>query len=133
MTNAPHTGGCACGAVRFEATGPVKFSMICQCRQCQHLTGAGHAVHCATPREGFSATGKIASWTRHAASGHDVTNHFCPGCGSPVFAYPTRADTLVMMFAGALDDPSRISPSKIIYSDEAQPWDLIATSDSHSA
>ena len=125
MSPAPITGGCACGAIRFAAAGPIKFSMICQCRQCQQLTGTGHAVHSGIPRDGFSVTGETASWSRPAASGHMVTNHFCPTCGSPLFGLPTRAETLVMLFAGALDDPGQIAPRKIIHSDEAQPWDLV--------
>ena len=36
-------GGCLCGAVRYEANAEPAFAVHCYCRQCQRITGAGHA------------------------------------------------------------------------------------------
>ena len=36
-------GGCLCGAVRYGAKAKPIFAIHCYCRQCQHITGAGHA------------------------------------------------------------------------------------------
>src|SRR5690606_25346164 len=38
----PYTGGCACGAIRYEVSGEPIVMVDCQCRQCQRSSGGGH-------------------------------------------------------------------------------------------
>ncbi len=117
------TGGCACGAVRFTATGAPKFAFICQCRSCQHLSGSGNAVQFCHDAAGFSSTGPVAEWARQTDSGSTVTKMFCATCASPLWGTTTRAPDIMMGLAGALDDPAAITPDRIFFADEAQPWD----------
>ncbi len=35
------TGGCGCGAVRFEISEPLIAAAYCHCTRCQHRTGTG--------------------------------------------------------------------------------------------
>lgn len=43
--NKPYTGGCACGAIRYEiSTDPVMMN-DCQCRDCQRDSGTGHGSY----------------------------------------------------------------------------------------
>ena len=37
----PLTGGCGCGAVRFEITAPLVSAVYCHCTRCQRRSGAG--------------------------------------------------------------------------------------------
>ncbi len=37
------TGGCACGAIRYQFTGEPLASLNCHCRDCQRETGGGYA------------------------------------------------------------------------------------------
>ena len=48
--SAPYTGGCACGAVRYEATAEPVFSNHCQCRDCRMRSGTGHGSYRPSPR-----------------------------------------------------------------------------------
>jgi hypothetical protein len=41
----PYTGGCACGALRYEISGEPIAMIDCQCRQCQRESGTAHASH----------------------------------------------------------------------------------------
>jgi len=44
------TGGCACGAVRYECSGDPIFSGHCYCRDCQHSTGTAMASVMGMPK-----------------------------------------------------------------------------------
>ena len=39
MTEYPLTGGCNCGAVRFEVTAPLVKAGYCHCQRCQRRSG----------------------------------------------------------------------------------------------
>ena len=51
------TGGCQCGRVRFVARGAPRFTFVCQCRSCQHMTGSGHAVQFCHDKAAFEVSG----------------------------------------------------------------------------
>ena len=44
-----YTGGCACGAVRYEISGEPMFMNDCQCRDCQRKSGTGHGSYLTFP------------------------------------------------------------------------------------
>src|SRR6516165_12790099 len=52
----PFTGGCACGAIRYECTGEPIMMLKCHCRDCQHITGGGFAAAVLLPAEAFQLT-----------------------------------------------------------------------------
>jgi hypothetical protein len=39
----PFTGGCSCGAIRYESTAEPIMMFKCHCRDCQQTTGGGFA------------------------------------------------------------------------------------------
>ena len=41
----PYTGGCACGAIRYQISGEPLFQNDCQCRDCQRKSGTGHGSY----------------------------------------------------------------------------------------
>src|ERR687888_233978 len=43
MPELPLTGGCLCGAVRYEITEPLVFAGYCHCTRCQRRTGTAAA------------------------------------------------------------------------------------------
>ncbi len=117
------TGGCACGAVRFTATGAPRFAFICQCRDCQQMTGSDHAAQFAHAAEAFALEGRPAHWDRQSAAGFTVRKFFCATCGAPVYGTTSRAPDIVMVLAEALDDPAAITPTAIVYGEERITWD----------
>ncbi|MCA8878889.1 MAG: GFA family protein [Rhodobacteraceae bacterium] len=125
MSSGEISGGCACGAIRYAAAGPVKFALRCACRDCQHDSGAGHGIHVGVPRDGFAVTGSPTIYTRMGDSGAAVHKAFCPTCGCPLYGLADRAPSTVLLVAGSLDDPARITPRKVIWRQSAQPWDLL--------
>jgi len=52
----PMTGGCLCGAVRYESTGEPGFALLCHCRDCQRQSGSAFAAGWRVPAAGFRVT-----------------------------------------------------------------------------
>lgn len=119
------TGGCLCGAVRYEAHGDPEFSIQCCCRQCQHITGGGHASQFALPEAAVAIAGAMQTYAMRADSGNRVTSAFCGVCGSPILKRTSGFPDLMFFHAATLDDPAIFSPQKAVWLDSRQPWDHI--------
>ncbi|NIP47727.1 MAG: GFA family protein [Gammaproteobacteria bacterium] len=93
------SGGCLCGAVRYELEPPLRPVVACHCLRCRRATG--HYVSAtAVPRERFHLIESDAlKWYRsspHAERG------FCGVCGSNLFWSAHGRDTISIM-AGSID------------------------------
>lgn len=118
------TGGCYCGAVRYEAEGEPMMQAQCHCRECQHITGGSPNVFIAMPIPGFRyVKGEARAFARKDLES-PVTREFCPECGTHIVA---RAPSFpaVILKAGSLDDPSAVSPQLAIFTVDKQPFHRI--------
>src|SRR5215831_14466897 len=52
----PITGGCACGAIRYEIKTEPIMMLKCHCRDCQRITGSGYAPAFLVPAEALRVT-----------------------------------------------------------------------------
>jgi|SRR5262245_51876507 len=122
----PFTGGCACGAIRYECTGEPLFSLNCHCRDCQRETGSAFAPVLGVAKTAFTIThGSPRYFALTADSGQTTRRAFCASCGSPLFGLPGSAPDLVTLRVGSVDDPSEFRPSQDIYTVSAQPWNYM--------
>ena len=101
------------------------FSLICQCRQCQRITGTGHAAQFGYEAEKTTIIGNVKSYSLTADSGHEVVSAFCGNCGNPVYKTTTRMPNVYVFHAGTLDSPELFNPKKVVFSSSAQPWDFV--------
>ena len=101
------TGGCLCGAVRYECTGAPIATGYCHCRMCQKALGApfGAAVNFEREQVAFTAGGPL--W--HHSSEH-VRRGFCGQCGSPI-AYQRLDTGNWAIWTGTLDEPDAFRPA----------------------
>ena len=79
------TGGCLCGAVRYETEAAPAWTAICYCRDCQRASGSGYVPVMGVVRSAMRITGETKAYEVTAASGGPSTRHFCPTCGSLIF------------------------------------------------
>jgi hypothetical protein len=117
-----YTGGCLCGALRYEASGAPLYAGFCYCRDCQKASGSGFI-----PFLGFSSTlirfiGETRPFTSKAANGDDAVRNFCSRCGSLVFGGVLGESDPFTIYAGSLDDRSAFHPTVAIFARDRPPW-----------
>lgn len=120
------TGGCYCGAMRYEAEGKPKLRAQCHCRECQYFSGGGPNYFLLIPPENFRYTkGTPQRFTRSYIE-NAVTREFCPQCGTHL---ATRRQDMpeVILKAGTLDRPELFGQPQIaIFTIDRQPFHFIA-------
>lgn len=121
-----YTGGCACGAIRYEISDEPMAMNDCQCRDCQRVSGTGHGSYLTFPqRVVVKVTGEAAHRDIVADSGNVKTHAFCPGCGSPVYLTFAAMPDLFTVHAASLDDPGRYKPQMVTYTARGYVWDKV--------
>lgn len=119
------SGGCQCGAVRYECSEGPMAAGHCQCTNCQKFSGAGHATNMMLPKDAFTVSGEVTRYEYTADSGNIMTRFFCSKCGSPVYGFGSGNPAGVMIRVGGLDDPSIFEAGFSFFTDSAQDWDHI--------
>src|SRR6516162_8261982 len=104
------SGGCACGAVRYEIAADPQFQGQCQCRDCQRATGTGHADGLGFPEPAVALVGTLSFYEAIGGSGKTVSRGFCPKCGSPVLSKFAANPGVAVIAAGAWTIPAYSSP-----------------------
>jgi hypothetical protein len=117
------SGGCACGAVRYECEADPVFMLNCHCRDCQRASGSAYAAILAAPVPAVRMRGELRYHAVFGGSGNLVERGFCQTCGSQVTIKIGRRPDVLGLQAGCLDDPSVYRPTKDLFTAHAQPWD----------
>jgi hypothetical protein len=124
MTDLPLTGGCNCGAVRFEVTEPLVTASYCHCTRCQRRSGAA-ASPSAHPTPGafriIEGDDKLRVWKPQGGG----EKWFCGECGSSLFGLnPSHADPIAIRM-GTFDVDPGIRPSVRQFVAYAATWEPI--------
>jgi hypothetical protein len=121
-----YTGGCACGAIRYETSGEPIFQNHCKCIDCQKRSGTGHGSYMTFGRRADMAiTGEASTWRVAGASGNEKIHAFCPTCGTPVFLTFVAMPELIAVHAASLDDPGDFEPQVVTYTIGGHAWDTM--------
>ncbi|MEO0033416.1 MAG: hypothetical protein RIS94_3174 [Pseudomonadota bacterium] len=118
----PYTGKCACGAITLQIAGEPLGTRQCWCRQCQQIAAGGPTHNAIFKADDVAISGTLANahWT--AASGNTLTFHFCPACGTQIYAQSSARPHLKTVRFGALDQPHGLKPEVVIWTDDAPEW-----------
>jgi len=113
---------CSCGQLEVTVSGePVRISM-CHCRACQRRTGSPFGVQARYAESDVEVNGQSQAWRRIADSGHSITFHFCPNCGSTVFYRPEQEPEIIAVAVGGFADPGFPPPTVSVYESRRHPW-----------
>jgi hypothetical protein len=117
------TGGCACGAVRYEVTGDPFHLAVCHCKLCQRRTGSAFGISCFYPTRSLRVVqSDLKTWERSSDSGRMVRCHFCRRCGSTVLWNLEVFPEATGIAGGSFDDTDWIQPERHGWASMAHKW-----------
>ena len=116
------SGGCLCGAIKYDLQGEPLMTAICHCKDCQKQTGTTFSIVVGVTPESVKVDGKATIYTTVGETGAEVHRHFCSLCGSPILSDATASMGIYFIKAGTLDDTSNLKPELEIFRDDAQSW-----------
>ncbi len=114
------TGGCRCGAVRYEADSEVAHNALCHCRDCQMAHGAPMVGWIAFKGEQVRFEGaEPVRYTGPSGS----TRSFCGTCGTPVaFVNDDFLPGVVDIPSVTLDEPDAFAPRAQVQVADRRAW-----------
>lgn len=102
----PLTGGCQCGAVRYQIIAEPLNLYACHCKQCRKQSGSSFGLSLVVPREAFQITcGSPKSWKRPTDSGAEMICWLCPECGSRLYHQSSGWPEQLSVKGGTVDQP----------------------------
>ena len=120
----PITGGCGCGAVRFEVDAPFVSAGYCHCTRCQRRSGTA-----------ASANARARRGSVHVVRGEDELRVwlpeggrekiFCGRCGSAVFSRDPGSVDYTGVRLGTVDSHPGIRPESRAFVAYAACWEEI--------
>lgn len=117
-------GSCHCGHITYEAEVDPEKVTLCNCADCQVLTGSGFRVSVPAPAASYRLlSGKPKVYVKTADSGTKRRHSFCPTCGTPVAATAdSDAPPFHSLRVGCLRERAALPPKKRIWCKSALEW-----------
>ena len=128
----PLTGGCSCGAIRYEIASFPLLLYTCNCTDCQTTSGSAFALNMPVSSRDFHILkGEPKGWHHASPSGADVTSWFCGDCGARIYGSRQSRPESINIRAGTLDDTTWLIPVGHLFTRSAQPWVQPANAECH--
>jgi hypothetical protein len=119
MSEARYTGGCLCGAVRYQLTGAGTNLCYCHCTSCRRAAGAPAVPWGTFARGAFSvARGNMAEYR----SSPPVLRGFCAQCGTALTYRHERRPAEIDVTLASLDDARALAPTMHVWVSDKLPW-----------
>jgi len=115
------TGGCLCGAVRYEITGKLSRASHCHCSMCRKQHGAAFGTYAEVRRADFRWLSGETEVVRYRSS-PEVERGFCRRCGSTLlWDQPGRAESFGIAL-GTVDGDPGVRASLHLFAGSKAPW-----------
>ena len=124
MSDSPLTGGCLCGAVRFEMTPPLGAALYCHCTRCQRRTGTASSAQVRVDGERL----RIVHGEEHLrpyVPDRGYEKLYCRHCGSSLFSRNPRDASEMSIRLGTFDEDPGVRPAWRQFVAYAAPWEAI--------
>jgi hypothetical protein len=113
------TGGCLCGAIRYQAEADSMRTVICHCTICRRVSGAPMMCFVHFPAEAFRW---LSGAPKRYRSSANAERGFCPLCGSTLTMHESILGDRVQVALGSLDTPERARPDDHVWTRQQLPW-----------
>lgn len=112
------TGGCLCGAIRYDVPASSAFVSNCHCSQCRRASSAVFQTWMEVPAGELSLTGTLSEFH---SSDHGVRS-FCGECGAQIQFHSTTDPDHVYITVATLDDPEAMPPTMNVHVADGVGW-----------
>ena len=111
------SAGCFCGQVRLTVSGEPLRRSLCHCLDCRKSHGAPFVAFAIFSRDAVTVAGQ----TRANVTGKGYARHFCPSCGSPIFAIEEDGNEMEL-YSGSFDETSIFAPTYELWTVRREDW-----------
>ena len=119
------SGGCYCGAIKYESLGVIEASIQCHCRECQYITGGHPNVLVIVPLDKFNfVKGKPKTYKRKDIE-MAMSRLFCEDCGTAIGTRNPNRPNSIILKVGTFDDPSIFKADIAIFTIDKQKFHYI--------
>lgn len=119
-------GGCLCGKIRYEVTGPFLRAGHCHCSRCRKHSGAAVCTQGRVRREDFHLLFGEESLRVYRPGEGAAVKAFCGACGSSLFGGTWPEGPEVSIRLGSVDGDPGIRPQYHTFVGSRAVWDEIA-------
>ncbi|WP_172148261.1 MULTISPECIES: GFA family protein [Pseudomonas] len=114
-----HSGGCQCGAMRYQFAAPLNDIAHCHCTVCRRSSGGIVTTWLTVPLASFRW---LAGTPGQYASSASCTRSFCPTCGAQLTLFTTLSPQTLDITVATLDQPELAPADRHIWVQSRLPW-----------
>lgn len=119
-----YEGGCLCGSIRFEITGPIHNIVYCHCSQCRKAQGGAFATNGIVMASDFKILTGAEALTGYESTPGQI-KYFCKTCGSPILSKTESKPGQVRVRLGTIDSDISERPMAHIFVTSKATWEEI--------
>ena len=120
---AKYTGGCQCGAIRYEVSGAPLQIVACHCTDCQRQSGSAFGMTVVVAEADFRLTqGNEKTIALQSDAGRIKVGGFCPQCGTRIYNSTEWRPGMISVKPGTLDDTRSLQPQIHLWTSSKQEW-----------
>jgi hypothetical protein len=126
------SGGCLCGAIRYEVKSDPVRTANCHCDNCRRSSGAAFATNVFVKEDDLVVLqGAPKSFQHPTDSGNTMTKQFCGDCGAPLFGWGSGGQGFRSVRVGSIDDASFVRPMIDVFVSKALPYTILSDDTEH--
>jgi len=120
------SGGCQCGAIRYELSdGPLQL-YVCHCTECRKQSASAFGISFIVRQAALHVTRGVPKfWPRPTDTGNTLDCAFCPDCGSRLWHQRRGATDTLSIKGGSLDQPVDLGNATHIWTSRMLPGILL--------